>query len=95
MMYQQGPYGRSSPMGRQLPGNFGERLVGLKQRAGLTWEEMAWSLGVDSRQLQRWRRGSCPSGTAMLALVRFAAQVPDGIFEIVGDDLTISLSDER
>ena len=87
--------GRACPMGGQLPGNFGERLVGLKQRAGLIWEEMAWSLGVDSRQLQRWRRGSCPSGTAMLALVRRAAQVPDYIFEIVGDDLTISLSDER
>ena len=79
----------------QLPGDFGERLVALKRRAGLTWEEMAWALGVDSRQLQRWRRGASPSGPAMLALVRLAAQVPDGIFELVGDDLMILLSGER
>lgn len=79
----------------QLPGDFGERLVALKERTGLTWEEMAWALGVDSRQLQRWRRGASPSGPAMLALVRLAAQVPDGIFELIGDDLMILLSGER
>ncbi len=77
-----------------LPGNFGERLLGLKQRAGLTWEEMAWLVGVDSRQLLRWRRGSTPSGGAMLSLVRLASQVPDGIFELVGDDLKIVTSQD-
>ena len=96
MKYQQRTEARVVSGGSaQLPGDFGERLLGLKEHAGLTWEEMAWEVGVDSRQLQRWRRGASPSGPAMLSLVRLAAQVPDGIFEIAGDDLTILLSGER
>ncbi len=70
----------------QLPGNFPERLLGLKERAGLTWEAMAFALGVDSRQLLRWRRGTSPNGGAMLSLVRFAAQVPGGLAELIGDE---------
>ena len=70
----------------QLPGNFPERLLGLKERAGLTWEAMAFVLGVDSRQLLRWRRGTAPNGGAMLSLVRFAAQVPGGLAELIGDE---------
>ena len=70
----------------QLPGNFPERLLGLKERTGLTWEAMAFALGVDSRQLLRWRRGTAPNGGAMLSLVRFAAQVPGGLAELIGDE---------
>ena len=70
----------------QLPGNFPERLLGLKERTGLTWEAMAFALGVDSRQLLRWRRGTAPNGGAMFSLVRFAAQVPGGLAELIGDD---------
>ena len=96
MKYQQRSEARAVSEGSvQLPGDFAERLLGLKERAGLTWEEMAWELGIDSRQLQRWRRGASPSGPAMLSLVRLAARVPDGIFEIAGDDLMILLSGER
>ncbi len=70
----------------QLPGNFPERLLGLKERAGLTWEAMAFALGVDARQLLRWRRGTAPNGGAMLSLVRFAVQVPGGLAELIGDE---------
>ena len=75
--------------------NFSEGLVRLKRRTGLTWEEMAWALGVDTRQLLRWRRGAMPSGAAMLALVRLAAQAPDGIFDLLGDDFIILLSEQK
>ena len=70
-----------------LPNNFPERLLGLKERAGLTWEAMALALGVNTRQLLRWRRGASPSGGAMLSLVRFASQVPGGLAELIGDEL--------
>ncbi len=75
--------------------NFSEGLVRLKRRTGLTWEEMAWALGVDARQLLRWRRGAMPSGAAMLALVRLAAQAPDGIFDLLGDDFIILLTEQH
>lgn len=79
----------------QLPGDFGERLLGLKRRGGLTWEEMAEALGVDDRQLLRWRRGSCPSGGSMLSLIRLAAELPGGLGELLGDDLWVAGRDER
>ena len=75
-----------TPGEAQLPGDFGERLTVLKRRAGLTWEEMAEALGVDDRQLLRWRRGSCPSGGSMLSLMRLAAQLPGGLNELLGHD---------
>ncbi len=74
----------------QLPGNFPERLLGLKERAGLTWDAMALALGVDSRQLLRWRRGATPNGGAMLSLVRLAVQVPGGLAELIGDEYVTS-----
>ena len=77
----------------RLPPDFAERLLALKRRAGLTWDEMAWALGVDTRQLMRWRRGAAPNGGAMLALVRLAAQIPDGIFDLFGDEFVIVLSE--
>ena len=55
-----------------LPDDFPERLAGLKERSGMSWEGMAAAMGVDSRQLYRWRRGTAPSGEAMLSLVRLA-----------------------
>lgn len=70
----------------RLPGNFAERLTGLKQRSGLTWEALAAAVGVDSRQLLRWRRGSAPSGGAMLSLCRLAARVPGGLSELLGEE---------
>ena len=71
-----------------LPANFGERLERLKERSGLTWEAMAEALGVDSRQIGRWRSGVSPSGGAMLALARLALGVPGGLSELLGQDVT-------
>ena len=72
-----------------LPDNFPERLIALKERSGVTWEAMAFALGVDTRQLWRWRHGSSPSGGAMLSLVRLASQVPDGLSDLLGEELTV------
>ena len=48
---------RYPPGDARLPGDFGQRLLQIKLRGDLTWEAMAEALGVDDRQLQRWRRG--------------------------------------
>lgn len=70
----------------QLPQDFGRRLEALKRRAGLTWEQMAEALGVDCRQVFRWRRGATPSGGAMLSLIRLAARVPGGLTELLDEE---------
>lgn len=78
-----------------LPGDFAERLTALKLRCGLTWEQMAEALGVDDRQMLRWRRGSCPSGRSMFSLFRLAAQLPGGLSELLGDDPCLTQQSER
>ena len=54
------------------------RLAGLKQVLGLSWDALAACLGVDPRQLQRWRSGTLPNGFAMAALFLLADRVPGG-----------------
>ena len=51
--------------------DFPERLEAVRDLFGLNSEEMAVALGVDPRQLLRWRiKGGAPNGGAMLSLVR-------------------------
>ena len=71
-----------------MPENFAARLTMLKEATGLTWEGLAVCLGVDERQVLRWRRGAEPCGGAMLALVRLATRVPEGLRGLLGEDLT-------
>ena len=54
-----------SPGVALVPEDFTQRLEALKEMTGLSWEGMAAGMGVDPRQLWRWRHGG-----AMLALVR-------------------------
>ena len=72
-----------------IPEDFIERMTSLKERAGLTWEGMALGMGVDSRQLLRWRKGGAPGGGAMLALVRLAIRVPNGLADLLDEDVTV------
>ncbi len=74
----------------ELPANFAERLTVIKERSGLTWEAMAEAVGVDSRQLLRWRRGAMPRGGSILALTRFAVRIPGGLSELLGGELIVS-----
>ena len=68
-----------------LPDDFAGRLVALREAAGLTWQAFAARLGVDPRQLLRWRRGTSPCGGAMLAVCRLAATVPGGLDILLGE----------
>ena len=73
-----------------VPENFREKLEVIKRLTGLSWERMASAMGVDSRQLWRWRkRGGEPGGGAMLALVRLALRVPGGLAALVDEDVIV------
>ena len=46
-----------------LPQDFEERLERHRETSGLTWSALAKAIGVDRRQLRRWRtKGVEPSG---------------------------------
>ena len=69
------------------PEDFGERLEGLKELAGLSWLEMAELLAVTDRGALKWRRGGRPSAANLLAIMELARGVPGG-YELMlyGDD---------
>ncbi len=69
-----------------LPEDFPERLAAIKEISGLSWEGMAACIGVDGRQVRRWRRGCWPGGGAMLSLVRLASRLPGGLDLLLKDD---------
>ena len=74
-----------------LPEDFGERLARLKEALGLTWEGFASMIGVDYRQMLRWRKkGAEPAGGAMLAMVDLAVQVPGGLGILLDRDLVVT-----
>ena len=74
-----------------LPEDFGARLTRLKEALGLTWEGFASMIGVDYRQMLRWRKkGAEPAGGAMLSLVALAEQVPGGMDILMGRDLAVT-----
>ena len=73
-----------------MPEDFREKLEAIRALTGLTWEGMAVAMGVDSRQLWRWRRhGVQPNGGAMLALVRLALRVPGGLAVLMDEKVTV------
>ena len=73
-----------------LPEDFREKLKIIKGLTGLSWEGMASALGVDSRQLWRWRkRGGEPNGGAVLALVRLAVRVPGGLALLLDEEVMV------
>ena len=75
-----------SPGVALMPENFPERLTALKETSRLSWEGLATCIGVDIKQVQRWRQGAEPCGGAMLSLVRLATLVPEGLGKLLGDD---------
>ena len=62
-----------------LPEDFPARLIAFKETTGLSWNGFAECVGVDSKQVFRWRAGTEPCGGAMLSLVRLATLVPGGL----------------
>ena len=67
-----------------LPDDFVQRLDALKKASGLTWNGFAQALGVDRRQVNRWREGTEPCGGAMLSLVRLALMMKGGLRILLG-----------
>ncbi len=70
----------------ELPDDFPERLERLKQASGLSWDAFAEAVGVERKQVFRWRRGTEPSGSAYHALVELARWIPGGIEILLGED---------
>jgi hypothetical protein len=68
-----------------LPEDFPVRLCRIKEASGLSWNALAEKLGVDPRQVARWRKGVEPSGGAMLALVKLAMLIPGGVQVLLGE----------
>ena len=64
--------------------DFGKRLEAFKEATGLSWDILAACLGVDPRQLQRWREGTKPSGDGVNALVKLASRIPGGLYILFG-----------
>ena len=64
--------------------DFPKRLEAFKEAIGVSWDILAACLGVDPRQLQRWREGTKPSGDGVNALVKLAARVPGGMYILFG-----------
>ena len=89
LCHRSGPViaGRLVPCGSgELPEDFPQRLDRLKQASGLTWDEFAEALGVESKQVLRWRRGTVPLAGAYRALVELARWIPGGIEILMGGD---------
>jgi len=73
-----------------MPDDFGERLVLLKEATGLSWEGVSTIVGVDPRQLWRWRsKDVAPCGGAMLSLVDLSVQVPEGLGLLLARNLVV------
>ena len=76
--------------GGLLPKDFAKRLVRLKEASGLTWAGLAGKIGVDHKQMYRWRNGVEPSGGALHALYVFAASIPGGLEILMGEPFQLT-----
>ena len=87
--------GRPLPwLSGELPGDFTQRLIRLKEASGLTWEEFAGVLGVELKQVLRWQNGTEPCGGAYHCLVLLATQIPGGLDILMGEDFPVPLGQE-
>ncbi len=79
-----------------MPDDFPRRLTAVRDLLDLNWEEMSVAMGVDPRQLLRWRqeRGA-PNGGAMLSLVRLAIRSPKGLGELLDEDVIVIFKPRR
>ena len=76
-----------------FPGDFGERLEGLKEMVGVSWGEFAGLVGVTQRGMLKWRRGGPPSGAYLWSVIELARDVPGGLELILDGDGTEELRD--
>lgn len=69
-----------------FPKDFGERLARLVDLAGLSWEEFAERLGVQSDRVTEWREGEVPTGGEVWHIMRLAWTVPGGTEAMLPQD---------
>ncbi len=74
-----------------FPEDFPERIRMLKEATGLTWNGFADALGVDPKQVLRWRHGTEPCGGALFSIFRLASTVQGGLDIIMGEGFLASL----
>ena len=72
-----------------LPDDFVDRLEYFKRVSGLTWDGMAYCMGVDPRQVRRWRHGTKPCGDTLFALLTLAARFRGGVHILLGVDILL------
>ena len=72
-----------------LPDDFVDRLEYFKRVSGLTWDGMAYCMGVDPRQVRRWRHGTKPCGDTLFALLTLAARFPGGVHILLGVEILL------
>ena len=96
-MGSEAPASLSIPPGIALmPDDFPKRLEAVRDLFNLNCEEMAVALGVDPRQLMRWRnKGGAPNGGAMLALVRLAIRSPEGLARLLDEEVIVIFKPRR
>ena len=80
--------------GSLLPRDFVDRLERLKAASGLTWAGLAKAIGVDHKQIYRWRKGAEPSGGAMYGLFQFADRLKGGLRILLGEPVQLSFFKE-
>ena len=80
--------------GSLLPRDFTDRLERLKEASGLTWAGLAKAIGVDHKQMYKWRKGVEPSGGAMYGLFRFALRLPGGLGILMDEPVQLSFFKE-
>ena len=74
-----------------LPKDFPKRLNRLRKASGLSWNAFADALGVDKKQVHRWRNGVEPCGGAFRSLMKLAALIPGGVDILMGEGYQMSL----
>lgn len=80
--------------GSLLPRDFPDRLERLKEASGLTWAGLAKAIGVDHKQIYKWRKGVEPSGGAMFGLFQFADRMDGGLRILLGEPVQLSFFKE-
>ena len=79
--------GRALPCGSgRLPPDFPRRLDRLKRASGLTWDRFSEALGMETKQVLRWRKGAEPRGGPYHELIVLAGRVPGGLAILLGED---------
>ena len=87
--------GRLVPKGDgELPDDFPERLVRLKEASGLTWDEFAVLVGVEAKTAVRWTQGAEPLGGAYHWVLSLARWIPGGLKILMGDDFLAPLKED-